>query len=103
MSLNGRLTPDISVMDLSVRVRTCQPRFVGGRHIRRFVPLVISEKRKGFVWVLIGQNVIRWPPLRTRTTTRMNVDDGMRGRMAGALAVFTKRHFATPAQSYTQL
>lgn len=32
----------------------------------------------------------------------MNMDDGMRGRMAGALAIFTKRHVVAPAQSYTQ-
>jgi hypothetical protein len=76
------------------------PRFGGWSDIRRFIPLAISEKSECFVRVSSAH--FGWPTLRTRTATGINVDDGMRGRMAGTLAISPKRHVVAPAQSYTQ-
>lgn len=75
------------------------PGFVGRSTIRKLIPLVISEKSEGFVGLpFAGQNVFGWPSYRTRTATRMNVDDGIRGRMARAPAIFAKGHVVAPAQ-----
>ena len=75
------------------------PGFVDRSTIRRFISLVISEKSEGFVGVhFAGQNAFGRPSYRTRTTTRMNVDDGIRGRMARAPAIFAKGQVVAPAQ-----
>jgi hypothetical protein len=76
------------------------PRFGGWSDIGGFIPLVISEKSECFVRVSSAH--VGWPSLRTRTATGIDVDGGMRGRMAGTLAISLKRHVVTPAQSYTQ-
>ena len=67
---------------------------------RKLGLFVISEETECFVWIPIGHGNIRPPPLRTRTTTRMNVNDRIRGRGAIAVAIFTERHFVSPAPSY---
>jgi len=66
---------------------------------RRLGLFVISEKTERFVWVPIGHGNIR-PSLRTGTTTRMNVNDHIRGSVASTVAIFTTRHFVSPAPSY---
>lgn len=68
-------------------------RFVGRCYTINIARLITPEKRKCFVRVLVRQNGIVWSSLRTRTATRMNVDAGIRGCVAGAPAIFTKRHF----------
>jgi hypothetical protein len=75
-------------------------RFIGRSRVHWFGLLVISEETEGFVWVPIRQSNIG-PSFGSRTATRMDVDDGMRGRVAGAVANFAERHFASPTQSYT--
>ena len=88
--------PDIFIMDRVFWSGFVYSRFAESGRIRRFVPFVASKKADAFVRVSF--TAFRWPSLGTRTATRMNVNDsGIRRRMTRALAVFTKRHFASPA------
>jgi hypothetical protein len=71
--------------------------FARRSRIRRFF---VSEKSDDFVGVpFAGQHYLVWPSLRTGTAARVNVDNSVRGRMAGALAIFAKRHFIAPDRS----
>ena len=60
-----------------------QASFIGRSRTRRFGFLVISEETEGFKWVPIRQSSIG-SSFGTRTTTGMDMDDGIRGRVAGA-------------------
>ena len=78
--------PGILAMGLVFRLGLVHSRFVRRSGIHRFL---ISEESDDFVRIpFTGQNYFVWPSLRTRAAARLNVDDSIRGCMAGALALF---------------
>src|SRR5690242_4071535 len=81
----------------AVWVRTFPGRFIRLSCIRRFDLVTVPKKTKSLVRVFIRQDDIG-PAFRAWSTAGMNVDHG--GRVAGALAIFTERHFASSGRSY---
>jgi hypothetical protein len=84
-------------MGLVFRIGLVHSRFVRRRSGHRFLT---TEKSDDFVRVsLIVQHYVVRPSLRTTAAARVNVDNSIRGCMAGALAIFAKCHFIAPGQS----